>query len=155
MNATLEERLTALEDRAEIGRLRALYCHYIDQHRWDDVADLFTEDCEYHGRLELIRGRDGLVAYFQRSADAMEAAWHRSLNETLDLDGDRATGAAYFDVPCVVDGTPMLCAGRYEDEFVKREGRWRFRRRGLKFFYLTPLSEGWGAGALPDELAAR
>lgn len=155
MDQSLEERVSAIEDRLEIAQLRARYCHCVDQRRWDDLMDLFTDDVEFQGRLDQVHGKDALMAYFERSSQAMEAFWHRSMNETLELDGDRASGAAYFDAPCVVNGTAMLCAGRYEDAFVKRDARWLFSSRTMTFFYFTPLSEGWREGALPEPVAAR
>jgi hypothetical protein len=155
VSASLEDRIRSLEDRLEISELRSLYCHYVDQHRWDDLAELFTEDCEFHGRLDLIHGREALVDYFKKAVKSMEASWHRTLNDTVVLEGDHANGATYFDAPCVVGGTPMLSAGIYQDEFARQDGRWRFKSRAIKFFYFTPFSEGWRDGAMPDQLAAR
>jgi hypothetical protein len=154
MSGALEQRVTAVEDRLAISQLRSLYCYYVDQRRWDDLAALFTEDCEFKGRLDLVKGRDALVEYFTRAVQAMEASWHRTLNETLVLDGDTASGSAYFDAPAVVNGVAMLSAGRYDDEFAKQDGSWRFKRRTISFFYFTPFSEGWSAPE-PDEVASR
>jgi hypothetical protein len=43
----LEARIRRLEDIHEIGQLRARYCHYLDDGRWDELAELFT----LHGRF--------------------------------------------------------------------------------------------------------
>jgi SnoaL-like domain len=149
---SLESRLTELEDRIAIGELRASYCHLADERRWEELADLFAEDAEFRA-LSSVRGRAELLEYLRGLPDVMDAFWHRTMNETLVIEGDSASGRAYFDAPCVVDGRSMLCAGRYRDEFVKEHGRWRFGSRQLDFFYFTPLTEGWREGALPPELA--
>jgi hypothetical protein len=148
---SIETRLADVEARLAISDLRARYCHLADQHRWEELAELFTEDAEFHA-LAAVRGRDALLEYLRGLPQAMDAFWHRTMNETLVVDGDRAEGAAYFDAPCVVDGTPMLCAGRYDDEFVRAADGWRFSRRRLHFFWFTPLAEGWREGAVPPGL---
>ncbi len=42
MTKTLEDRLQALEDRAEIAELRANYCHVLDHRDWDALAQMFA-----------------------------------------------------------------------------------------------------------------
>jgi hypothetical protein len=150
----LEERVRRIEDQLAISALRARYCHLADDGRWEDVASLFDDNAEFVA-LSRSKGRDAILAYLRTLPDAMDEWWHVTHNETLELDGDRANGRAYFDAPCVVGGVPHLCAGRYDDEFVRCDGRWLFARRAMTFFYLTPLSEGWREGAVPDGLPVR
>lgn len=40
MSNGLEARIRRLEDIHEIGQLRARYCHYLDDGRWDELAEL-------------------------------------------------------------------------------------------------------------------
>ena len=148
-SAQLAERLQTIEDHMSIARLRAQYCHYADERRWHDLTDLFAHDAEFAG-LRTVRGSAQLLAFFEELASTMDAWWHMSHNETLELDGDRATGQAYFDAPCVVDGVPYVCAGRYDDAFVRRNGEWLFARRALTFFYNAPLHDGWHFAAAPQ-----
>ena len=37
----------------------------------------------------------------------------------------------------------MIGSGYYEDEYVRVESKWKFRRRKLTMCYLVPLREGW------------
>jgi mannose-6-phosphate isomerase-like protein (cupin superfamily) len=154
MSRELEQRIRAVEDRLAIAQVRARYCHLADERRWEALAELFAEDAEFVA-LSRSHGRAAILAYLSGLEQAMDEWWHMTHNETLELDGDRASGQAYFDAPCVIGGVPHLCAGRYDDEFVRRDDRWLFVRRAMTFFYLTPLQDGWREGAVPEGLPTR
>jgi ketosteroid isomerase-like protein len=147
----LEARVARLEDLHEIGQLRARYCQYLDDGRWDDLVDLFTEDGAFVG-LSVAQGRDELRTFFAALQEGpLKAWWHFSSNETIDfdpaVDPDRATGETWLDQPCVVDDQPHVAAGRYADRMRRcADGRWRFEERKVSFFFWSPLEEGWSPG---------
>lgn len=154
----LEARVRRLEDLHEIGQLRALYCQYLDDGRWDELVDLFTEDGSFVG-LSTATGRDALRRFFPALQEgSLQAWWHFSSNETIYLDGDRATGETWLDQPCVVDDRPHIAAGRYVDRMRRCfDGRWRFEERKVSFFFWSPAETGWAPGRFdyaPAALAA-
>lgn len=146
-DADLAARVRRLEDLHELQQLRARYCQYLDDGRWEELADLFTPDGAFVG-LSTARGRAGLIAFFSRLQEgALTAWWHFSANETLELDGDRATGQTWLLQPCVVEGEPHAAAGRYTDRMVRGDdGRWRFEERAVTFFWWDALARGWEPG---------
>lgn len=149
----LEERLRRVEDILAIGQLRAKYCKYLDVGDWDALVELFTPDGEFHG-IGSAAGRAELKEFYARMRrESIEAWWHFSSNETVELDGDRATGETYLDQPCVLDGVAYASAGRYRDEMVRQDGQWRFAKRTVTFFYFVPLAEGWRPGHIVPERA--
>lgn len=154
----LAARIRRLEDLDEIAQLRARYCQYLDDGRWDDLAELFTEDGQFVG-LSTARGRSELRTFFPGlQAGALKAWWHFSSNETIELAGDTATGETWLLQPCVVDDEAHMAAGRYTDA-VRRcdDGRWRFDERRVRFFFWSPAAEGWESGRFgwpPAEAAA-
>lgn len=152
----LEARVRRLEDLHEIGQLRARYCQYLDDGRWDDLVELFTEDGAFVG-LSVAHGRAALRTFFaDLQRGSLDAWWHFSSNETIELTGDFATGQTWLDQPCVVDGRPHIAAGRYTDRIVRcDDGRWRFAERRVTFFFWSPLSDGWQAGRFDYPPAAR
>lgn len=142
----LEGRIQQLEDLAAIAQLRAWYCAFLDDHDWDALVALFTEDGEFHG-MGMAKGRAELRAFFERvTEESFDAFWHFSSNETIELDGNRATGTTYLNQPSVIDGVAYVCAGRYRDDLVRQDGRWLFARRRVTFFYFAPLADGWAPG---------
>jgi hypothetical protein len=143
----LEKRVQRLEDLHEIGQLRARYCQYLDDGRWDDLIELFTEEGSFVG-LSTATGREPLRNFFAGLRDGpLKAWWHFSSNETIDLDGDRATGETWLDQPCVVDDEPHIAAGRYTDRMRRcPDGHWRFEERKVTFFFWSPAVNGWAPG---------
>jgi hypothetical protein len=149
----LEARLRRVEDIIEIGQLRARYCALLDAFDWDALAELFTPDGEFHG-IGAAYGRDELKQFYAKVRDesGFDAWWHFSSNETVEVDGDVATGETYLDQPSVINGKAYACAGRYRDNFARVDGRWLFSKRQVSFFYFVPLDEGWAPGRIvpPD-----
>ncbi|WP_167193412.1 nuclear transport factor 2 family protein [Brevibacterium pigmentatum] len=142
---TLEERITRLEDIHEIGQLRARYCQELDDGRWEDLADTFTKDGAFIG-LSTARGRAEMLEFFpQLNSSTVTSWWHFSSNETVELDGDSATGTTWLLQPCVVDGESQIAAGRYEDTMVRTAHGWRFQERRVSFFFWSSLESGWDA----------
>lgn len=145
----VEARLRRLEDLHEIGQLRARYCQYLDDGRWDDLVELFTHDGSFVG-LSTATGRDELRRFFPGLQEgSLQAWWHFSSNETIDLDTetDTATGETWLHQPCVVDGRPHIAGGRYTDRMRRdADGRWRFEERKVTFFYWSPAETGWAPG---------
>lgn len=154
MSSDIEARLQRLEDLHELQQLRARYCQLLDDGRWEQLADLFTVDGAFVG-LSTARGREGLISFFSGlQKGELSAWWHFSSNETLDLDGDSATGQTWLYQPCVVDGKAHVAAGRYTDQMVRgADGRWRFAERKVTFFWWVPADEGWDRGVFGFEPA--
>lgn len=139
----LEARLRRVEDRQEIAELRARYCHVLDGRRWDELAELFTEDGVFDG-LARVEGREAIRRFFSTRVPALgEGFWHFCTNGTVDLDGDRAAGRISMEYLSVKDGVSYVSAGHYDDELARVDGRWRFRVRRIEFYYFAPLSEGF------------
>jgi hypothetical protein len=148
MSEDIEARLDRLEAVQAISELRARYCLYADASAWSDLAQLFDEHAVFVG-LGTAKGRSEIEKVFAVVPEAMDAWWHFVHNEITDVVGDQATGYSYFDAPCVIAGVPYVCAGRYDERFIRRNGKWLFAERRLTFFYQSPLADGWGTGEGP------
>jgi len=153
MDEALERRLRRIEDELAIGQLRARYCHLLDDRKWPEFVDLFTEDGLFCG-LKEVQGRDALLRFFQDFAEATEDFWHFCTNGTVEIEGDTARGRISLEYLSVTDGVSYVSAGHYDDVMVRVDGRWRFRSRHITFYFLTPLSEGWAGRPFPGRRAA-
>ena len=146
---TLEERLRRVEDELAIGRLRARYCHLLDDRDWPAFVDLFTEDGVFRG-LKAVQGRDALLRFFGTDfPETTERFWHFCTNGTVEIDGDRATGRITLEYLSVVGDVSHAAAGHYDDVMQRVDGRWRFRSRAITFYYFAPLGEGWTGRPMP------
>jgi ketosteroid isomerase-like protein len=135
---------TAADDRAAIENLQARYMFALDWQDPDAYAATFAPDgvlvsavAQAEGReairAEVVKMRENDVAAAQPGLFAFSRR-HVITNLVLAVDGERATGRAYWigyinDNP---DRKPVLEGyGHYEDELVKVDGEWLFARRRI------------------------
>jgi SnoaL-like domain len=127
-----------IADERAILRVLYAYCHAIDYGEESKWVGLFTSDGVFH--VELPRGLPPIhcagqkeLAAFISAHPRAPAALHKHLllNPLIDLQGDKARAASYFQLLLDIDGTPeTYCFGRYLDSFVRSEGGlWQFRER--------------------------
>lgn len=151
----LEAKVAELYDREAIRDLRFRYHECINEAQMTEIHDLFTEDGELEfGYLGRAKGREQIKAFFAGlSADRTtpDGTRRRGLyrvkqfvhNHVLKVHGDRAEGYAYLEAKPVYNGESYVVAARYNDEYAKRDGRWRFSKMSLTPFFMVPLKEGW------------
>lgn len=151
----LGDRIRRLEDLEEIRQLDARYCRYLDDGNWDALMDLFTEDGEFDG-LSHPKGRAEMREFFAGlAAGGLTSFWHFITNMEIELDGDRATVRSFLWQPCVTDGAPAIAAGRYNDQVVRVDGRWRYRVKQVRFHFFGPLADGWDENLFALDTARR
>jgi 3-phenylpropionate/cinnamic acid dioxygenase small subunit len=138
-----------LAAREEIRDTIARYAHCVDGGRFDELVELFAPD----GVLEIEgqpphRGRAAIKAFVTgvgrdlAAATAVPRIRHHVGNVVIDLDGrERGRAGCYF---LAVTDRGVDHWGRYRDELVDREGRWRFARRQVRTDGAAPGS--WAAG---------
>jgi uncharacterized protein (TIGR02246 family) len=115
------------DDVEDIRKLLAEYCFAIDTGDADRWANLFAEDGVFDSNaLEPLIGRAALRDFVVSVVPPGRR--HFTANEIISVDGDAATVRAYAVV--TMDSPPTLSSvGTYDDELVRTEDGWRFRRR--------------------------
>jgi hypothetical protein len=143
----LEKRIRVLEDIEAIKRLKARYCAYCDDsYNADGVAGLFTEDGVWETGVGRNEGREEIRAFFKQLPQSISFAIHMVLNPIIEVDGDTAKGSWYLLCPCTraETGRAIWQAGRYDDEYVRVDGEWKFKNLKVShYFFRTPFDEGW------------
>jgi len=119
------------EDRVAIGELLASYCYAIDLGRWETLPQLFTDDCrlDFGATMGVHEGREGLRAFTDSLRSASIRMRHYLTNVVIAGDGERARAESYVLAFVGEPGALHQTTGRYEDELVKRGGRWAIRLR--------------------------
>ncbi|MCX7621669.1 MAG: nuclear transport factor 2 family protein [Acidimicrobiales bacterium] len=121
----------------ELATLIALYCHFCDDGRFDAFAELFTEDAQFVVMGQVHHGRDAIKAFMQAAQPPQRRGKHITSNAVFVVDpgGERAEGKTdYVFLARSGDSFAIQSVGRYHDQFVRQNGRWRFARREIVFF---------------------
>lgn len=153
----LESAVAELKDREALRDLRYRYHEYINEGKLADIVDLFTDDGELEfGPLGKAKGRDGIIAFFKRlgppppgASSGTSTGPHFTFvkqyihNHTLEINGNRAKGFSYLEARPVINAEAHMVAGRYDDEYVRTDGRWRFTRMVFTPHFIVPFKEGW------------
>ena len=78
--------------------------------------------------------------------DIVEGDIHWAKRGDLELlvDGDRATGTWYLFQPCTyAEGNQAIWgSARYDEEYVRVDGRWMFKHLTLSSHFWTPFEKG-------------
>jgi len=144
----LARRIQVLEDIEAIKKLKARYCAYCDNnYDADGLASLFTEDAIWDGgeRLGRSAGREAIRSFFQGSPKRLPFAIHHVTNPFIEVQGDTATGRWYLFQPCTraAENRAVWLAARYEEEYVRVGGEWKFRHMRIFPAFYTPYDKGW------------
>lgn len=124
-------------DRLDIIELIAVYSRCIDEPRFDDLVGLFAPDGAIDcGPLGQYQGAEGVAQFAGVLKSVGQMMRHYTSNVIIRGDGTRATAQVYV-LALVGPGPGKLntTTGFYEDEFVKRDGRWLFQSRKVLLDY--------------------
>jgi len=143
--AALEAEVRRLRDRAEIQDLRLRYHAAVNERRPEAIAPLFAPDGALDfGALGRADGRAEIAAFFAATlSDPATFVKQFIHNHAVEIEGERGAGTSYLEARTVLEGESILVAARYDDEYVREGGCWRFQRMSLTPIFIVPLREGW------------
>jgi hypothetical protein len=136
------QRLLDIEEirqlKARFGRLADALCVRHDDALAFEFGELFSEDATIDSAaFGHYAGRANIQALFSRAVPSqMVGMWHGFFNPEIEVDGDRARGEwamlAYTKPHTPKDAAPMLTIGRYRDEYVRVNRRWKLSKLYLE-----------------------
>jgi ketosteroid isomerase-like protein len=143
--AALEQRLRMLEDKEEIRALRDDYHGCINDGRFGEIVDLFTDDGFVElGYLATYDKREAIDACFSGMGERERFYIKQFIHShQIDVDGDTGTGVSYLEARYGRFGTSYLVSGRYDDIYRRVDGRWLFSSMVAEFYYTVPDGVGW------------
>jgi ketosteroid isomerase-like protein len=147
MAADEQSALRRLLDKDSIVDLVHQYSYFVDHRRYDEVVDLFTEDCtvDYGPVAAPVRTRAALRQMFDHPASGFKATSHHNANVLVTFEGDdranvRTSVHAWHEQ---ADGTNPKLWGYYHDSVVRTPEGWRIDTRQLRVLGVEDWHSTW------------
>ena len=142
-----ENVIREMQDRIAIRELVDDYAFLADSGEAQKQADLFTEDTVYIVEYldmpeanQTLTGRDALVPLFEGLASYHTKTHFNGQSKVYDLTEDTARGIVYCLAHHITleDGqqSNMVASIRYDDDYVKVDGQWKFAKRHLRINFV-------------------
>jgi ketosteroid isomerase-like protein len=143
MRTDIDDRLDRIESERELSRLVYNYCHGLDRKDVELVLSIWHDDATY-AAISAIGSYTGTSeikrAFTEKIWPAFKHQHHWTINLVIDIDGDKAKALSNFTFQGeTADGTAMMAAGTYHDEFARRRGRWGFTYRRVEAHHIALL----------------
>ena len=138
----MSQRVRQLEDKNALKNLADIFSNLADQKDVQKQVLLFTEDATVEsysdGRLSSsLKGREQIGKTFGAFLANFETVYHINGQQTVDLQGDRATGMSYCLVVLIgkENGKTFMNTNGvyYNDEYVRRGNTWLIAKRVSHF----------------------
>ncbi len=157
----LNKRLQVQEDEQAIRKLHHLYGYLIDKCMYNEVVDLFTDDCEVRFMGGIYRGREGaerlyvkrFQTRFTHGNNGPIDGWlldHPMSQDIVDIDPDGKTAKARFRCNMMAGqhkdfGTPRQWweGALYENTYRKVDGVWRIEVLNYVPQWHADFETGW------------
>jgi hypothetical protein len=147
----IEQQLAQVEDTAAIENLQMIYGYYLATLQWDSLAELFDND----GTIEVaLRGvyagkaavRRNLNLYGQAGLDDGVLHNHMQYQPVIHVSTDGLHAklrSRAFSMMGNFEKSGQWMGGVYENEFIKVNGLWKFRKDQVMNTYFAPYEQGW------------
>jgi len=125
-----------ISDRFEIQDLVYRYADIIDQRRFDELNDVFSDDAhiDYSAVGGAVGDKQSTIAFLKKALPAFKCFQHLNANLQIAVNGDTATGRVMCFNPQELmlgkDKSHFFMLGLwYNDEYVRTPQGWRMRKR--------------------------
>ncbi len=138
----INARISEIEDRMAIKNLVDTFSILADQKETGKQGFLFTEGATsetfINGQsVSKLQGRKQLSDAFGAFLSRFETVYHINGQQTLTLDGDKASGISYCAVTLIgTENGKRLKTSigvYYDDDYVKQNGHWLIAKRKATF----------------------
>jgi hypothetical protein len=139
--------IARLIDKDQIIGLVHEYSYFVDHGLYDDVVELFTEDCmvDYGPSRPQVHSRASLRRMFGHPEGGFAATSHHNANVLVRFDdADRASvRTSVYAWHKRSDGSTPQLWGYYHDTVVRQPEGWRFANRKLRVLGVDDWDAEW------------
>lgn len=152
--ASVAEAVQALLDRQAIADLVTLYALTRDDHDIDGLMECFATDGVFIDAGRPVTGHAELREFYLGNMRRHAFGIHIPNSHVVELrSATEASGIVTGHGEFAGASSLTMCAYRYHDRYVKRDGRWAFSYRDHDFIYALPIQDMATMGR--DELRLR
>ena len=131
------------EDRLAIRELVDSYGDAVSRYSAEDWGANWAVDAVWNlnlPNLPKVEGRKAIVELWVQAMAAYEYVIMTSKPGEIVVDKNQATGRFFTsEITRLKGGEEQRIAGRYDDTYVKRDGRWYFKSRTYKMLHIQSL----------------
>lgn len=156
----LEDQVRTLQDIEAIKKLQRAFGYYLEHWMAEDIIDLFADgpDTSLLVAAGEFRGKENITRFCHQGKDDIEIRKYENpeyLHQVMQLsgiidvdpDGKTAKGRWYgFGANALPAGegiAPGWMNGVYENEYVKENGKWKFKKVRWCMTFNAPYMNGW------------
>ena len=154
----LKDRIRKMKDETMVRNLQHIYGYYLDRKMWDDVIDLFTDNCTFEtGQRGVFNGkasiRDALEHFYGPSPLRRgEVFDHINVETVVTESPDGMSSGARTRQLCMLGINGEYAqweVGTYVNDFVKEKGVWKIK--AIRYYpqMITDYDDGWAINARP------
>lgn len=141
--ASLERKISRLEDIEAIRRLLVTYANANDADDWDRFASIFADDAHLVITAPFnvdVRSPEAVVTANRGFGHVFRKRRHNIFN--VAIDPDQGSGEANFMATFIEiqQNQSMVCEGNYRFKFVIEDGFWRIGEQIIDIAYVSPAS---------------
>lgn len=133
IDLSVEVRLRLIEDRLDVRQLLDRYADAFTRRDWDGVTDCYLPEASFQELppVELLmRDRKEVIAAGKKYMSSMDHVVMMIHSCVITLDGDCAVARTILhEAGRTVQNEDVNVLGRYEDQIMRRDGRWYFAKR--------------------------
>jgi hypothetical protein len=135
------ELMTDLEAIEAIKQLKYRYLRHLDCKEWTELKELFVDDATsaYGDGKYSYQGRDAIVSFLTDALDRRSMlTTHQVHHPEIEITSDTTATGVWSLEDIVIDLQHEITirgAAFYRDEYVKVNGRWKFKSTGYTRIY--------------------
>jgi SnoaL-like domain len=150
----LEASLKNTQDVEAVKKLQKAYNYYLQRWQFDEIIPLFSQSPDVTVEISdsgQHRGLEGVKKYFSHNINPPPEFLHILLPIAgivdVNPDGKIAQGRWYgLGIQAIpIDGKirARWTMGIWENEYVKEDGKWKFKKLFFNGIFSTPYEDGW------------
>ncbi len=130
-----------IEDQLALKKLVDTFSNLADLKDVKSQMNLFTDDAQVISKTNNqtfdSKGKKEIEKAFADYLALFDIVYHLNGQQTVEIKGDHATGISYCFVTLIGDGKKNQSGLRYNDTYVKQNGKWLIKKRVSDFMFTS------------------